>query len=961
MTHNRSYTSATNGADHRPASPLHFAGALAVLTLLALGVRALRLGWQPLWWDEGYSIYFATEPLPRMLWLTARDIHPPLYYGLLHGWFALLASTRPETARLLSVLCGVAAVPLLAWLARLMRPDRPAVALWAALLLALSPLHLFYSQEVRMYGLALVFTLLATIAFWRWLQALTAGASAWLPAAAYVVAACLALWTLYYSGFLIAAHLLWAAVYLRRQRRAWAWPAGLALAILAIQTPWWAYTLPRLLPYVADKVVADQDTALLPWDYLLRHFLAFVGGHLVAPQPSLTALRLAGLVGLAALGLAWLPARLPASTDEPRTLRPSARQTASALAAFTLLPIAAGYLVNLRLPFFPPGGERLLLTVLPLLLLWLACGLDAGLRRTPAAALLLVPLLLAAAAGIATFYTLPRHVDHDYRPIVRYITQRSRDEDTVVALFPWQVGYWRAYGVRLPNGAWLPPQPASLDQDALVWSPALAATLDQALQRGTVWFPAPLSFGSTLPGEIETYLAQVARNAENRWFSPATRLSAWVQQPPPPTAAAEPVTLGPVTLAASAVAPTSVAAANAPVAVDLTWRGDTRDLHVALRLVDASGRSWAHRDYEPLGSFAQPDRAGTIYERLALLIPVGLPPQPYTLALGVGPRGSDRLFPTAGGRDLTPLATLQVTAPPAPLPSARLPAQTLLDPPQTSAGLRLIGFDGIPPGSAWLAGAALPFTLFVQNGLMSPGASEPLSRQLWLGLRDERDRTVTTWTGWPLPSYPVENWPAGALVQLPDVLALPATLEPGDYRVAAAFVISGDAPADASIDPTAALASIRVERRAVSHTRAAPQTTLDPPAQIGTHALLYGYAITRMPDRLLVELDWEVIQTLWPPHDIFVHLTAPNGTTLTQDDGPPITAVGAAPTGSWLPGEFLRTQHTLPLAAPLSPEETGLTLQVGLYEPTTQVRLPVSVNGSPAGDAVLLPLPAPAN
>lgn len=38
----------------------------------------LRLGWQPLWWDEGYSLYFATEPLGRMAALTAHDIHPPV-------------------------------------------------------------------------------------------------------------------------------------------------------------------------------------------------------------------------------------------------------------------------------------------------------------------------------------------------------------------------------------------------------------------------------------------------------------------------------------------------------------------------------------------------------------------------------------------------------------------------------------------------------------------------------------------------------------------------------------------------------------------------------------------------------------------------------------------------------------------------------------------------------------------
>lgn len=919
------------------------------MTLLALGIRALRLGWQPLWWDEGYSVYFATEPLARMLWLTARDIHPPFYYGLLHGWFALFDSTRPEAARILSVICGVAAVPLLAWLARLMCPDRPRVALGSALLLAISPLHLFYSQEVRMYGLALVFTLLATIAFWQWVQALAGRGSAWLPAAAYVTTAALALWTLYYSGFLIAAHLIWAAIYFRRKRKTLVRLAGITLAILATQAPWWVYALPKLLPYIADKVVADQDSPLLPWDYLLRHLSAFVSGHLVAPQPGLAALRLFGLAGYVALALVWLPLRLPpigtARADAAPPLAP--RAAASALAVFALLPILIGYLVNLRLPFFPPGGERLLLFALPLILLWLAWGLDTALQRTRAATLLAVPLLLAAVAGIATFYTLPRYADHDYRPVVRYITQHSRDTDTIVTLFPWQVGYWRAYGVRQADGSWLLPQPAPLDQDALVWNPSLAAALDRDLQAGTIWFPAPLSFGSTLPGEIEGYLAQVARNADNRWFSPATRVSAWVQMAAPPSQLTEPVALGTAILASAAVGPAAAAAANTPIAVDLSWTGDTRDLHVTLRLLDASGGLWAHRDYEPLGSFAQPDSTGASHDRLALLVPVGLPPQPYTLALGVGPRGSDQLFTTADGRDLLPLTTLNVTAPPAPLPSVRLPATSLLEPPWLADGLQIVGFDGVPSGSTWLAGTSLPLTLYVQNS-----APEPSPHQLWLGLRAPRGQTATTWTGWPLPSFPVENWPAGTLAQIPAALDLPATLEAGDYHIEAAFVPTGAALEGAPAN----LARIHVTRRAIRQTRATPQTVLDPPAQIGTHARLYGYTITTLPDKVVVELDWEIVQTLLPPHDIFVHLTAPTGVVLSQDDGPPVTDAGPAPTGSWLPGEFLRTRHLLPLAAPVAQAGSGLTLEVGLYLPSTHVRLPITVNGAPAGDAVLLPL-----
>ena len=38
---------------------------LALFVLLAFALRVLRLDFQPLWWDEGYSVWFATHPWDR--------------------------------------------------------------------------------------------------------------------------------------------------------------------------------------------------------------------------------------------------------------------------------------------------------------------------------------------------------------------------------------------------------------------------------------------------------------------------------------------------------------------------------------------------------------------------------------------------------------------------------------------------------------------------------------------------------------------------------------------------------------------------------------------------------------------------------------------------------------------------------------------------------------------------------
>ncbi|MCS7001252.1 MAG: hypothetical protein NZ518_00235, partial [Dehalococcoidia bacterium] len=60
--------------------------ALVALTAVAFGLRVANLGGQSLWYDEGFSVFLARHAVADIIRLTAGDIHPPLYYVLLHGW-----------------------------------------------------------------------------------------------------------------------------------------------------------------------------------------------------------------------------------------------------------------------------------------------------------------------------------------------------------------------------------------------------------------------------------------------------------------------------------------------------------------------------------------------------------------------------------------------------------------------------------------------------------------------------------------------------------------------------------------------------------------------------------------------------------------------------------------------------------------------------------------------------------
>jgi uncharacterized membrane protein len=146
---------------HRPLkiNAIHW---VLFFSLIGFGLRLYHLSFQPLWGDEGWSFYFAGQSLPALLALTALDIHPPLYYVLLKGWLSI-AGFDPETARFFSVVAGTALIPLVAVLGQRLLGRR--VGGVSAGIVAVMPIAIYYSQEVRMYGLVTLLGALSTYSF----------------------------------------------------------------------------------------------------------------------------------------------------------------------------------------------------------------------------------------------------------------------------------------------------------------------------------------------------------------------------------------------------------------------------------------------------------------------------------------------------------------------------------------------------------------------------------------------------------------------------------------------------------------------------------------------------------------------------------------------------------------------------------------------------------------------------
>ena len=209
-------------------------GPLWAIILLGTTLRLYNLTYHSLWFDEAISVRWATSSLAR-IWEVSmtlvEDRLPPLYYLLLKFWLGLAGSSE-FSLRFPSVVAGVLLIPVVYAIGR--RLFGRAVGLLAALLTALNPFLIWYSQEARMYALAV---LLATAGVLCFLLAISRPPPRHLAWLGLGLAALAGLYTHLYSGFLWPALALWLVARPGLFKRVW-WPFGLTMAgVLALFSP----------------------------------------------------------------------------------------------------------------------------------------------------------------------------------------------------------------------------------------------------------------------------------------------------------------------------------------------------------------------------------------------------------------------------------------------------------------------------------------------------------------------------------------------------------------------------------------------------------------------------------------------------------------------------------------------------------------------------------------------------
>ncbi len=403
---------------------------LVALVAVGFALRMYRLGSQSLWIDEFLSLSDATliHHHDTFLGSLLHNLHGPLYSLVLFvSW--QLAGLNEFWLRMPSALAGTGTLVAIYALAGAVY-DRH-TAWWAVLILALSPFHIWYSQEARNYSLLLLFTTLSMYFFHRFLVG--GGWRSWMH---LVWTSAAALLTNLSALFLLAAQGSIALLGGAPSRRRLPKLVLAGLAVVLVLSPWLVEFNDRLQPARAFSGSSDPVEELLRverpftgWDIPFT-FFAFSLGYSAGPSlrelHAHSPLRAVGaellVVILTALVFGFVGALgIWKSRDDKPTL--------VMLLLYLGVPVLVlSLLASRNIKVFNP---RYLMVALPAFVLLLARGLSQVGRSWLRWANLGFVLLLFM-YSLSNYYFDPRYMKEDFRGAARYVMSRAEPSDTIL-------------------------------------------------------------------------------------------------------------------------------------------------------------------------------------------------------------------------------------------------------------------------------------------------------------------------------------------------------------------------------------------------------------------------------------------------------------------------------------------------------------------------------------------------
>ncbi|MBI2954158.1 MAG: glycosyltransferase family 39 protein [Chloroflexi bacterium] len=696
---------ATANAWSRPISWASLSVTVLII-LIAFGLRVFRLDWQSLWYDEGVSVVMAQRDLLSITVNAAADIHPPLYYYLLHLW-ASLAGTTEFALRWLSMAFGVLLVAVAYKLGQKLFDSHVGRA--TALFAAIAPFAIYYSQEARMYMQVALLGGLSTYLLLSIQSDLKEAANGrkylvrWGRILAYLLVSIALLYSHYFAFTILAFQSVAMLVQIVGDRGAWPslfryalWWIGLQVVIVLAFVPWLALTFAQIgtWPSISEPLSLE--------DLLARVFRVFT------------------------FGLSWDAALTPLKEDFFLLLlfcstlalvfgRKRGLRSWCFAVLYCLIPVLIMYGLSLRKPMYNP---KFLLLATPGYYLLLGSGLVSlgRLSMMPAlwqrfpfprlrvatgtvlVAVLLFGVTFSISRSMSAYYFDAKYARDNYRGLADFILSRANAGDGIVLNAPGQV---EIFGYYFKGKQAIYPLPTERPIDKQKTETALESLI---AKHKHIWLVLWAQTESDPDGFVERWLDENSFKASNSWFG-SVRLAHYTVAGDAAAASrietdltfGEKIALKGISVGSSSAKPGDI------LEVTLFWEA-SRPIEerytVFLHVLDDDEYLWGQRDSEP-GGGNRPTigwvAGETVTDRHGVTVLPGTPPGIYRFEVGLYRPADGRRLSIEGGDGQAigdrflfgRVEIAQATSPPKPV---AVPIQNR-SAASFGSSLRLLGFD----------------------------------------------------------------------------------------------------------------------------------------------------------------------------------------------------------------------------------------------------------------------------
>ncbi len=615
---------------------------ISLIMLLGAALRLWRLGELGLSYDEAATALMARATPSEIIvfhW-TAGFEHPPLWQLLVHGW-SLVAGQNEFALRYLPALAGILVIPLSWQFARHLYPQSSSIWHGSALLAAMAPVLIYYSQDARMYAIVLALALGAMIVSTRLVRR---------PTWAGVLLLALLNVTMtgfhYYAALLFAAqgiYFLIAAMTQPAFRSQWPkWLMALALSALPLML-WMAFS--PGFQMTLGSVLSNTDTGSTPLFVFLDELWR-----------DLTVAAIRWTPDWAWIGYLWLPL-LAIGLLDALWLRRGNRWSGLSgwyLALLLVVPVLVSALV------FGPLSTRYVLYIGPALFILMALGIVRLWNWTRALGLVGM-LAFGGVCLVALIFYRTDYAKSEYREMSTALAARIAPDDAVLIESPRQhlpaKYYLDEMFIDEMNGGGNPLYPVPNIELPAHWpvnAPSVVpeevdGDIQRYLQEHPMLWLSLTAQNEVDPGEfLAKYLTAVAYQVDcERWLdvdlcqyaSPAHVEPDLIQSSDGDSALRFDggLELQGVEIAVLDALPGQ----EAHLLTELAWLAVERpdaDYKVSLRLVEANGDPVAQSDSFPIGPLLPPTTWGPGERKpgyQALAIPADIAPGDYWLMLSL--------------------------------------------------------------------------------------------------------------------------------------------------------------------------------------------------------------------------------------------------------------------------------------------------------------------------------------